>query len=95
VNEWTINDASSWLQAIQLDQYIDIFKKNHVDGYTLLNLTDHDLEVSPISLLHQNTDNYVTIAWFKDRVICSQEDNPKKYKETNRSMVAIKKGGWS
>mmetsp|Transcript_12184 Transcript_12184/g.12019 ORF Transcript_12184/g.12019 Transcript_12184/m.12019 type:complete len:110 (+) Transcript_12184:541-870(+) len=44
VYDWSIDDVVTWLQAIQLDAYVELFKANHINGYTLINLTDKDLE---------------------------------------------------
>ena len=46
VNEWSIEDVEQWMHANQFDEYVKIFKKHHVDGYALINLTENDLIVS-------------------------------------------------
>ncbi|CDW89401.1 serine threonine-protein kinase ctr1-like [Stylonychia lemnae] len=43
VNEWSVEDVESWMHANQFDDYVKIFKKHHVDGYALINLTENDL----------------------------------------------------
>ena len=43
VHKWDLSEVESWLEAIQYDKIAPIFKENHVDGYTLLSMTELDL----------------------------------------------------
>mmetsp|Transcript_27799 Transcript_27799/g.24427 ORF Transcript_27799/g.24427 Transcript_27799/m.24427 type:complete len:174 (-) Transcript_27799:2504-3025(-) len=44
VNEWNIEDVAEWLEHLSLNDYIDIFKENHVDGKLLFEITETDLK---------------------------------------------------
>lgn len=48
---WGVNDVSQWLEAIDLKEYVGAFKKNKVDGVTLLKLNEEDLKDMGVGVL--------------------------------------------
>lgn len=42
--EWTVNDVVNWLIKQDLEQYAETFKKNEINGKTLMTLTGKDLK---------------------------------------------------
>lgn len=44
VNSWGVNEVITWLEAMQLSEYIDSFVKNDIRGKELLQLTRRDLK---------------------------------------------------
>lgn len=44
VNVWGVNEVITWLEAMQLSEYIDSFVKNDIRGKELLHLTRRDLK---------------------------------------------------
>ena len=50
VSDWTVDAVCEWLQSIDMGQYCDGFRENHIDGEELQNLTadvlTKDLNVS-------------------------------------------------
>jgi len=43
VKNWSIPEVSIWLKSLNLSCYIDLFSAEHIDGATLLQLTETDL----------------------------------------------------
>lgn len=43
VDNWTEEDVSVWLQTHNLQDLVEIFKRNNIDGKELLNLTKESL----------------------------------------------------
>jgi WD repeat, SAM and U-box domain-containing protein 1 len=39
VAQWSVEQVSTWLESLGLDQYIERFKKNKIDGRELLHLS--------------------------------------------------------
>ncbi|XP_041460717.1 WD repeat, SAM and U-box domain-containing protein 1-like isoform X2 [Lytechinus variegatus] len=39
ISDWTVDAVCEWLQSIELGQYCEVFKENHIDGQELQNLT--------------------------------------------------------
>lgn len=44
VKDWTIKDVSTWLKNIELNEYIENFQKNHINGKNLLDITESELK---------------------------------------------------
>lgn len=44
VNEWTIEEVGDWLRHIGLEQYVESFKKNHINGKVLFDLSETELK---------------------------------------------------
>ena len=45
VSDWSVDDVIVWLKAnILFETYVDLFTDNEIDGYTLLNLTEQDMQ---------------------------------------------------
>ena len=44
MQEWSLDDVSEWLVNIGLADYIDTFKKNHISGKNLLDITEVELK---------------------------------------------------
>jgi len=44
VNEWTIEEVGDWLKHIGLEQYVESFKKNHINGKVLFDLSETELK---------------------------------------------------
>ena len=40
-----MDEVKKWLEAIQFDEYINNFKTSKIDGYTLLSMTENDIDV--------------------------------------------------
>lgn len=49
VNSWGVNEVITWLEAMQLSEYIDSFVKNDIRGKELLLLTRRDLKELGVS----------------------------------------------
>ncbi|XP_076437330.1 WD repeat, SAM and U-box domain-containing protein 1-like [Babylonia areolata] len=43
--QWAVEDVAQWLDTLGLQQYVDSFRRNAIDGTELLALTDKDLEM--------------------------------------------------
>jgi hypothetical protein len=43
--KWSNDDVIEWLHTCKLEQFESTFKKYNIDGYTLIQLKEHDLEV--------------------------------------------------
>ena len=77
VPQWTIDDVSQWLNlACKMDQnLIQLFKRHCVDGYTLLQIKEYDLEMymKIESLGHRKNIirniNTLRNIWFKVNII--------------------------
>jgi len=44
VSEWSIEEVSDWLKHLGLNEYIEIFKQNHINGSVLFELKEKDLK---------------------------------------------------
>lgn len=44
VQDWSYQEVSDWLRHLGLTDYIEIFKKNHIDGQVLFDITEADLK---------------------------------------------------
>jgi hypothetical protein len=53
---WTIDDVLDWLKFMKLEQYVQIFSDNQIDGSILLDLTLEDLDYLEVTILgHRKT----------------------------------------
>jgi len=43
VSSWAAQDVSQWLSLCKLDFLVSTFRKHSIDGYTLLQIKEHDL----------------------------------------------------
>ena len=41
---WDVNDVGKWLQSINMNDYIDTFRINNVDGCVLINMKENELK---------------------------------------------------
>lgn len=44
INEWTLDDVSIWLKSINMEEYVDLFKKEEITGECLNELTELHLK---------------------------------------------------
>lgn len=51
VAQWTTLDVGDWLSSLQLNQYVDSFAQNEIDGKTLVDLTLEDLDYLNVTAL--------------------------------------------
>ena len=47
---WTVADVGRWLHSIEMDNYIDSFAKNKIDGQCLKHMDDETLRALGVSL---------------------------------------------
>lgn len=40
VKLWTVEDVSTWLRSINLENYVNIFKANNITGESILELSE-------------------------------------------------------
>ncbi|XP_076332510.1 WD repeat, SAM and U-box domain-containing protein 1-like isoform X2 [Tachypleus tridentatus] len=45
VVRWSVSEVSSWLERLDLKEYVEIFKNNNIDGQELLHLTHESLQI--------------------------------------------------
>ena len=45
ISNWNNDDVITWLQMCKLDQFVPHFKRHNIEGYTLFQLKEFDLEV--------------------------------------------------
>ena len=55
VQDWTSDDVGEWLSIIGLNEYVDNFTKNHINGKILFDLTDKELkeDLEVVSIGHR------------------------------------------
>jgi len=59
-------------QTVQLEQYEEVFRKNHINGYALVNLTESELEVHFLISISR-------IEPFKSRVLRTSQNDIKEH----------------
>ncbi len=47
---WTVADVSKWLRSIEMDNHIDSFAKNKIDGQCLKHMDEETLRALGVSL---------------------------------------------
>lgn len=51
MNTWTVSDVGEWLSFVLMDQYIEKFAENEINGVILLDITLDDLDYMGITVL--------------------------------------------
>lgn len=46
VSSWTKEQVSNWLKSLNLDDFVDVFEANEIDGLELLHLTHDTLQLN-------------------------------------------------
>lgn len=46
VSKWSVEQVSNWIISLGLEQYVDLFKKNKIDGRELLHLSQDMLSTA-------------------------------------------------
>ena len=93
MQKWTIRDVGDWLKRLGLNDYIQKFKENHINGQVLFELTEVDLkdEFNMTSLGHRKS--FVRAVENLKRIYCDEtgknsdyvRQKIQKFYERNRS----------
>jgi len=45
IRQWSSSDVTEWLHSRNLSDFVEEFKKEQIDGETLLQINDNDLKI--------------------------------------------------
>ena len=77
--EWSIDEVGEWLRHLGLDEYIERFKKNHIDGSVLFDITEADLkdEFKMMSVGHRK--NFMKAIGNLKKIFCGPSGKNSEY----------------
>lgn len=79
VQEWTFKDVGDWLRHLGLNDYVEAFKKNHINGQVLFEITEADLkdEFGMTSVGHRK--NFIKAVENLKRIFCDENEKNSEY----------------
>lgn len=77
--EWSIEEVGDWLRHLGLDEYIERFKKNHINGSVLFDITEADLkdEFKMMSVGHRK--NFMKAIGNLKKIFCGSSGKNSEY----------------